>query len=216
MARNLGVGVPGLNRRGLFTGGYLIGRCGKTATSLPFPTRCDRSCSMRKALICVALIALVAWLWPSSMRQDDLTGVWVADEDRAGEYKLWFFEDGNLEAYRSTTTGRLPDKPTFKMGWRIGRKGTLILIFTPRYVNIISRFFGIPAEDIRNGLKGNQIVFERVKDPIYVKGERIGKIQTLQVRPLYGLKFRFEDNDSRGPEKLMIGKRVFAQTWGTG
>ena len=168
---------------------------------------------MRKALICVALFALVAWFWPSSLRPSDLTGVWLADEDTAGRYKLWFWEDGNLEAYWSTT-GRLPDNPTFKMGWRIGRKGKLILIFTPRSVRLISRFFDIPAEEIRKGLKGNQIVFQKEKGPIYVKGEKIGEFQTLHVRPLHGLKYRFEGGNSRGPSKLMIGKRVFAQTWG--
>ena len=164
----------------------------------------------RKALVCGAAIALIAWLWPS-LKPSDLTGTWLADEDRPGQYKLRFWGDGNLEVYRYT--GSPPDIPTAKIGWRIGKSGTLILIFTPRYVPFVSRFFGIPAEEIRKGLTGNQIGFQKDKDPIHVKGKKINGIQILHRVPLDGLKFRLEE-DNR-PKKLMIGKRVFSQTWAT-
>ena len=165
---------------------------------------------MKKILLCVVGVVLVAWLWPSSLRPNDLTGGWEADE-AARNYRLWFHKDGNLEVNWSSTD-RFSEKPKLKIGWRIGRKGNIILIFTPGHATLISRLFGIPKEKIRNGLKGNQIVFQREKGPIFVKGEKIGEVQTLNLRPLYGLKYRFEDGN---PEKLMIGKRVFVQTWST-
>ena len=167
---------------------------------------------MKKILLCVVGVVLIAWLWPSSLKPNDLAGGWLADEGAAGNYELWFWEDGNLDVSWSSR-GRLPEKPKLKIGWRIGRKGNVILIFTPRHVTLISRLFGIPKEKISNGLKGNQIVFQREKGPIHVKGKKIGEIQTLQRRSLYGLKYRFEDSS---PPKLMIGKRVFAQTWSRG
>ena len=135
--------------------------------------------------------------------------MWAADESTNISYTLTFWSNGNLDIYQSTTH-QLPNKPTFKLGWRLTPGGSLVLIFTPEYTHRVSRFFGIPSKEIRKGLQGNQLFLQRERSSIYIKAKKIGEIQLFDVRPLTGLQFRFEDDR---PSRLMIGKRIFSQTW---
>lgn len=167
---------------------------------------------MKKILIIFVVIASTGWFWSHTLRVKDIRGVWVADESTNVSYKLKFTSDGNLAVYRSATY-HFPNRPSFKLGWRITRGGSLVLIFTPHYIGRVSRFFGIQAKDVRKGLQGNQLFLEHDRGTIHIKAKKIGEIQFLKVRPLDGLKFRFEGDN---PSRLMIGKRVFAQTWSGG
>ena len=168
--------------------------------------------SVTKILIIFVVFGSTGWFWSHTLRVKDIRGVWVDDEITNISYKLMFTSDGNLAVYQSATH-EFPSRPTFKLGWRITRGGSLVLIFTPEYIGRVSRFFGIPSKEIRKGLQGNQLFFLRDRGSIHIKAKKIGEIQLLDVRPLDGLKFRFVDDR---PSQLMIGKRIFAQTWSGG
>lgn len=170
---------------------------------------------MKRFLIVFAVVTSTGWLWLPTLEPTDISeksrikvrGVWVADGSVNTMYKLTFHGNGDLDA-SPYTTYQSSANPTFKLRWRITREGSLVLIFTPSYLRDASRFFGIPAGFIRDRLKGNQLHFQRERNSIYVKTKEEGESQLLKIRPLKGMRFRFEIGH---PNKLMIGKRVFVQ-----
>ena len=170
---------------------------------------------MKKLLIILVVILSTGWFWYHTLSVKDLRGVWVAETGTEVNYQLTFWSNGDLEVKVYRPTGyQFPNNPTFKLGWRVTRGGSLVLIFSPEYTLRVSRFFGISFKEIQKGLQGNQVFFARERNAIYTKGRKIGEVQLLNIQPLIGLKYRFE-NDHSYPHgtRLMIGKRVFSQTW---
>ena len=177
----------------------LLGRSGQYLTRV-------RRMNKKTLLYLMILIFAVAWLWPALMPKD-LYGSGHDDP----HYSLTFWQNGRLDASYANQT-------LFKIRWKV-KRGEIILTFPAAYTSRISRFFGIDAKEVRKALKeGDSIALRKDGEPIYVRSEKTEYGWLAEIVPLKGLKYRYEGGEffswttSTNPERLMIGKRVFART----